>query len=215
MALKIVVSRASPDRRESRTLQTLARINNSSHPGCKHIVRLLDDFSHAVPNGTHPCLVFELLGPSVATIIEEIFPDSRLLGVPAKRVCKEMLLAVDFLQEQNIGHGGQSACSIPTNARSGVEMADLLSDLRTRNIAFTIPSLDSISEETLLDRLRILEQVWFALSMKDRYRQKHQDILSGLLTLLLTRLASKPPSNLSTSASHSCLVTDLKLSILR
>jgi serine/threonine-protein kinase SRPK3 len=32
-------------------------------------------------------------------------------------------------------------------------MADLLSDLHTRNIAFTIPSLDSISEEALLDRL--------------------------------------------------------------
>ncbi|KAG9511646.1 kinase-like protein, partial [Aureobasidium melanogenum] len=131
VALKIVVSRASPDNRESRTLQTLARINKSSHPGCKHIVRLLDDFSHAGPNGTHRCLVFELLGPSVATAIEEIFPDSRLPGVLATRVCKEMLLAVDFLQEQNIGHG----------------------DLHTRNIAFTIPSLDSISEEALLDRL--------------------------------------------------------------
>jgi serine/threonine-protein kinase SRPK3 len=34
-----------------------------------------------------------------------------------------------------------------------VEIADLLSDLHTRNIAFTIPSLDSISEEALLDRL--------------------------------------------------------------
>lgn len=106
VALKIVVSGASPDNRELRTLQTLARNNDSLHPGRKHIVRLLDNFSHVGPNGTHPCLVFELLGPSVATVVEDILPDGRLPGVRAKKVCKEMLLAVDFLQEQNIGHGG-------------------------------------------------------------------------------------------------------------
>lgn len=150
VALKIVVSRASTDNRELRTLQTLARNNNSLHPGRRHIVRLLDDFSHAGPNGTHSCLVFELLGPSVATVIEN---DGRLPGVLTKRACKEMLLAVDFLQEQNIGHGGESAYSLPTDAPSALEMANLSSDLHIGNIVFTIPSLDSISEEALLHRV--------------------------------------------------------------
>jgi serine/threonine-protein kinase SRPK3 len=104
VALKIVIPRASPDNRESRILRTLSR-NNSSHPGDKHIVRLLDDFSHAGPNGTHTCLVFELLGPSVSTVTEELFADGRLPGLLARRVCKELLLAVDFLHEQSIGHG--------------------------------------------------------------------------------------------------------------
>ena len=81
----------------------------SSHPGCKHIVRLLDEFSHDGPNGTHTCLVFELLGPNVATVTEESFADGRLPGVLARRVCKETLLAVDFLHQQSIGHGGESS----------------------------------------------------------------------------------------------------------
>lgn len=115
MALKIVVSKVMPDNRELRILQTLARNNNSPHPGYKHIVRLLDDFSHTGPNGTHPCLVFELLGPSVATVVEENCPSGRLPGVLAAKVCKELLLAVDCLHEQSIGHGGESACYLPTN----------------------------------------------------------------------------------------------------
>jgi serine/threonine-protein kinase SRPK3 len=106
VALKIVVSKASPETRDLRSLRTLSR-NNSSHPGRKHIVRLLEDFSHVGPNGTHTCLVFELLGPSVSTVTEELFADGRLPGVLARRVCKELLLAVDFLHEQGIGHGGK------------------------------------------------------------------------------------------------------------
>jgi serine/threonine-protein kinase SRPK3 len=105
VALKVVVSKASPENRESRILRDLSR-NNSSHPGRKHIVQLLDDFSHTGPHGTHTCLVFELLGPSVSTVVEETFADGRLPGVLAGRVCKELLLAVDFLHEQGIGHGG-------------------------------------------------------------------------------------------------------------
>jgi serine/threonine-protein kinase SRPK3 len=108
VALKIVVSKASPENRKSRILRDISE-NNSSHPGCKHILRLLDDFLHAGPNGAHTCLVFEWLGPSVSTVVEERFADSRLPGVLARRVCKELLLAVGFLHKQGIGHGGQSS----------------------------------------------------------------------------------------------------------
>jgi serine/threonine-protein kinase SRPK3 len=73
---------------------------------------MLDNFSHSGPNGTHACMVFELLGPSIATVTERKFSDDRLPGALVKRVCKEMLLAVDFLHQQNIGHGGQSYCLV-------------------------------------------------------------------------------------------------------
>lgn len=58
----------------------------------KHIVRLLDNFEHPGPNGTHNCLVLELLGPSVATVTEERFAGNRLPGYTAKKACKEMVL---------------------------------------------------------------------------------------------------------------------------
>jgi serine/threonine-protein kinase SRPK3 len=127
--------------------------NNSSHPGGQHIVRLLDDFPHTGPNGTHTCLVFELLGHSFPTVTEERFADARLPGVLAKRVCKEMLLAVDFLHKQGIGHGGQSIYLLLANTPSQVKKPNLSIDLHTGNIAFSLPPLDSLSEETLLNRL--------------------------------------------------------------
>jgi serine/threonine-protein kinase SRPK3 len=112
VALKIAVSKTSSEQRESRILQTLSQNNDSSHPGHKHIMRFIDDFSHDGPNGTHACLVFELLGPSIATVTERKYSDDRLPGFLARRMCKEVLLAVDFLHQQNIGHGGKSDCLV-------------------------------------------------------------------------------------------------------
>ena len=36
-----------------------------------YIVHLLDDFLHQGPNGSHQCLVFELLGPSVDAVVAD------------------------------------------------------------------------------------------------------------------------------------------------
>jgi serine/threonine-protein kinase SRPK3 len=125
MALKVVVSEASSGHRESRIMRTLSRNIDSSHPGHKHIVRLLDDFSHDGPNGTHACLVYELLGLSVSTVTERRFADDRLPGALAKRVCKETLLAVDFLHQQNIGHGGWLTYFVLAHTPNPVKKADL------------------------------------------------------------------------------------------
>lgn len=78
-----------------------------SEPGSQHIVRLLDDFSHVGPNGVHTCVVLELLGPNIPAVIEAQFADARLPGAIAKRTCKEVLLALAFLHEHRIGHGGK------------------------------------------------------------------------------------------------------------
>ena len=51
-------------------LQALAQ-SPSKNPGSKHIVWLLDDFSHKGPNGYHQCLVFELLGPTVKIVVND------------------------------------------------------------------------------------------------------------------------------------------------
>jgi Mg2+/Co2+ transporter CorC len=43
-----------------------------SSPGSRHIEQLLDDFHHTGPNGTHVCLVLEVLGPNIPTVIDDI-----------------------------------------------------------------------------------------------------------------------------------------------
>ncbi|THY81555.1 kinase-like protein [Aureobasidium pullulans] len=132
VALKIVTSEDSSSR--NRELCTHQRLSEKSLPPMndhKHIVRLLDNFDHPGPNGTHNCLVLELLGPSVATVIEERFAGNRLPGFMAKKACKEMALALEVLHAQGIGHG----------------------DLHTRNVAFTIPGLKLLPEEELSKKL--------------------------------------------------------------
>ncbi|TIA24803.1 kinase-like protein [Aureobasidium pullulans] len=132
VALKIVTSENSSS--INRELCTHRRLLENSVPPVndhKHIVRFLDNFEHPGPNGTHICLVLELLGPSVATVTGERFAGNRLPGYTAKKACKEMALALEVLHAQGIGHG----------------------DLHTRNVAFTIPGLKLLPEEELSKKL--------------------------------------------------------------
>ncbi|KAI5196896.1 kinase-like protein [Aureobasidium subglaciale] len=88
-------------------------------------------FKHVGPNGTHDCLILELLGPSVPTVIEARYPDGRLPGTIATKLCKETSLALDVLHKQGIGHG----------------------DLHTGNIVFADHGLSLLSEDELFKKL--------------------------------------------------------------
>jgi serine/threonine protein kinase len=68
---------------------------------------MLDHFQVHGPNGTHHCLVLEFLGPSVPDLLDRRIPDERLPGKLAKSIAKQALLALDYLHEQEIGHGGR------------------------------------------------------------------------------------------------------------
>ncbi|CRG82799.1 Dual specificity protein kinase KNS1 [Talaromyces islandicus] len=129
VAIKVSVSESEDDRgnREAQILKKLA----ASHPSSQHIMCMLDDFNLEGPNGTHKCLVFELLGPSVPDIIETHFSDGRLPGKLAKDIAKQTLAGVDTLHQHNIGHG----------------------DLHTRNLAFTMPGMDDLLEGEFIEAL--------------------------------------------------------------
>ncbi|KAI9679435.1 MAG: hypothetical protein M1817_005457 [Caeruleum heppii] len=92
---------------------------------------MLDHFKLDGPNGTHDCLVLELLGPSVTDLLEARFRGERLPAKLAKSIAKQALLGLDCLHQQKIAHG----------------------DLHTRNLAFTIPFVDSLREEDFLQKL--------------------------------------------------------------
>ncbi|CAI7596318.1 unnamed protein product [Penicillium glandicola] len=123
VAVKISVAEKD-HRRETRELETLKKLA-SRHPRLKHTVHMLDYFDLKGPNGSHNCLVYELLGPNIPDIIDARFPHGRLPGKLAKTIAKQSLIALDGLHQQNIAHG----------------------DLHTRNLAFTIPCMDNVTEE--------------------------------------------------------------------
>ncbi|CAO2652308.1 Nn.00g005910.m01.CDS01 [Neocucurbitaria sp. VM-36] len=103
----------------------------SDHCGRRHLVTMQDYFQVDGPNGTHDCLVLEILGPSVADLLDAQFCGERLPGNLAKRITKQALLGLCCLHDHGIGHG----------------------DLHIRNLAFTIPSVHALCEDNFLRQL--------------------------------------------------------------
>lgn len=107
VAVKISVS-DRPSEQVERQLHVMRTISTSSlrHPGAPSMSKKLDRFELDGPNGTHECLVLELLGPSVSDVVDDRFVDNRLPGELAKKVARQALLGLDYLHQNGIGHGG-------------------------------------------------------------------------------------------------------------
>ncbi|KND91013.1 Serine/threonine-protein kinase SRPK, partial [Tolypocladium ophioglossoides CBS 100239] len=133
VALKILVSEISASTNELRILHHIAQVAPAE--GARHITQLLDEFEHRGPNGIHRCLVFEPMGPSVDSMVEEL-PQfkPRQLGMKvryspqmAKSILKQSLQALAFLHENGIAHG----------------------DFQPGNMLFDLGDIDSKPEDVL------------------------------------------------------------------
>lgn len=150
VALKVTVAEASSsDNRERQVLQALSETGSTSESDRMHIMQLLDSFQHNGPNGVHDCLVLELLGPSVASVVEKQCASDKLPGNVAKKACKQLGLALAVLHRQGIGHGGQWAYSDMSDKKEA--RPDISPDIHTGNLAFCMPGLDSLSKNKLFE----------------------------------------------------------------
>jgi serine/threonine-protein kinase SRPK3 len=81
-----------------------------------HVVELIDHFTIQGPNGSHSCLVFPALGPSIIDVLhlspsagigaEADFDKSTRLSISAARkILLQALMGLDHLHRQNIIHG--------------------------------------------------------------------------------------------------------------
>ncbi|KAG6221167.1 hypothetical protein E4U34_002360 [Claviceps purpurea] len=129
VAVKIMVSKIE-ESRELKMLRALSALPKD-HPGSSYVNQMLDHFTHVGPNGTHNCLVLELVGPNVAEFVEYYRMNNRLPAKLAKLFAKQTLQGLDFLATNNIGHG----------------------DLHTGNLAIVVPGLDALNEEDFIARL--------------------------------------------------------------
>jgi serine/threonine-protein kinase SRPK3 len=66
------------------------------HPGRSHVMSFLDHFRHKGPNGTHVCMVSEVLGENLLGLIKR----HQNKGVPmhlVKQIAKQVLLGLDYM----------------------------------------------------------------------------------------------------------------------
>lgn len=67
-----------------------------THPGRSHVISFLDHFRHKGPNGVHVCMVFEVLGENLLSLIKR----HQNKGVPmqlVKQIAKQILLGLDYM----------------------------------------------------------------------------------------------------------------------
>lgn len=79
-----------------------------THPGRSHVISFLDHFRHKGPNGTHVCMVFEVLGENLLGLIKR----HQNKGVPmhlCRQIAKQILLGLDYMHRCcGVIHTGES-----------------------------------------------------------------------------------------------------------
>jgi serine/threonine-protein kinase SRPK3 len=94
VALKVIAAHAG-----GVELENLLKLKNisSEHPGRQHLPELLDYFEHNGVNGTHSCLVFEVLGENIDTFRRRLFSRSQVPTILDKLITRQLLSVLDFL----------------------------------------------------------------------------------------------------------------------
>ncbi|WFD33331.1 non-specific serine/threonine protein kinase [Malassezia cuniculi] len=111
---------------EIKLLQRLVSAD-TNHPGRRHCVALLDHFRHRGPNGSHVCMVFEVLGENLLSLIKRY----QHRGVPThivKQIAKQVLQGLDYMH---------SACNI------------IHTDLKPENVLICIDDVEAVVEAEL------------------------------------------------------------------
>ncbi len=84
---------------EIKLLEAVANAKSKNIIGSDHIVQLLDHFYHVGPNGKHMCMVFEVLGDNLLTLIRHY----NYQGIPlqlVKEISYQICLALDVLHRE-------------------------------------------------------------------------------------------------------------------
>ncbi|KAG6047301.1 hypothetical protein E4U39_000588 [Claviceps sp. Clav50 group G5] len=176
VALKIMISQVE-ESRELKMLRAMSALPKH-HPGSSYVNQMLDHFTLVGPNGTHTCLVLELVGPNVAEFVEHYGLYRRLPAKLAKLFARQTLQGLDFLAANDIGHG----------------------DLHTRNLAIVVPGLDALNEENFIARLG--ERVTGAMIQPAIFQE--QDIMAApcpsikIIDFGEAFFSDDPPSTLNT-----------------
>jgi serine/threonine-protein kinase SRPK3 len=81
------------------------RDGDREHAGHKHICHMLDNFLHVGPNGTHLCLVFELMGETLDNFACR-FKNARVPAPAMRRITIQLIHALDYAHTNGVIHTG-------------------------------------------------------------------------------------------------------------
>lgn len=127
-----MVAKASAISTELSILDYLSKLED---PHARHVMEVLDFFHHEGPNGKHLCMVFEPMGSTAASLVEEL-PENqpkmrgkrqRYPKWVAKRILLHALRGLAFLHQNGVVHG----------------------DVQPGNLLLSINNLESVKEEEL------------------------------------------------------------------
>jgi serine/threonine protein kinase len=129
-----MAAKASTENTEQLILAHLSKLAPKD-PKAQHVAVLLDTFQHQGPNGVHLCLVFEPMGTTAASLVEEL-PENKpkKYGKPqrypkwmAKKILLHALRGIAFLHQNGVVHG----------------------DVQPGNLLFSIQSIEDAKEDEL------------------------------------------------------------------
>lgn len=178
VALKVVRSAAHYTETAIDEIKLLNKIvqANPNHPGRKHVVSLLDSFEHKGPNGTHVCMVFEVLGENLLGLIKKW----NHRGIPmalVKQITKQVLLGLDYLHRE---------CGI------------IHTDLKPENVLIEIGDVEQIVKKVVKSDPSEKEN-------NRNGRRRRRTLITGSQPLPSPLNASFNHANLFPSPSHSSL----------
>ena len=108
VAVKVFKSTAEAEHWEELKVHTHLKAIPISPKERRHIVKLIDCFEIRDPNGRHPTLVFETLGPDLY--------GCRLSYKDAWEVARQLVQAVAYIHSKAVTHGSKYSPSSPTIA---------------------------------------------------------------------------------------------------
>jgi serine/threonine-protein kinase SRPK3 len=101
VALKVVKSAQHYTETALDEIKLLTKVveANPEAPGRAHVVQLLDHFKHRGPNGVHVCMVFEVLGENLLSLIKKY----KHRGIPepvVQQIVRQVLWGLDYLHRE-------------------------------------------------------------------------------------------------------------------
>lgn len=159
----------------------------SKDPDSEHLTILLDDFQHEGPNGKHQCLVFEAMGATAASLVEEL-PENKpkMYGKVErypKRVAKKILLhalrGLAFLHRNGVVHGDIQPGNLLFSAQGidDIEEAELVQDESTT--AILLQRLDGKMDRWAPKNLYLQQSLHDRVKLTPKLVLKLSDLGSG------------------------------------
>ncbi|KAI8604079.1 serine/threonine-protein kinase SRPK2 [Dissophora ornata] len=129
VALKVVKSATHYTETALDEIKLLEKVvqANPDAPGRKYVVELLDHFKHQGPNGTHVCMVFEVLGENLLSLIRRYHHR----GIPVhlvQQIIYQVLMGLDYMHRE---------CGI------------IHTDLKPENVLVCVDDVEEVVKELL------------------------------------------------------------------